>query len=66
MTSSSSVPTLDEHDLEQIRDTLDDMDQLSLPVTIHTSIGRVKVFPDGRAYHTVKQVWVTTTFEDEI
>lgn len=60
------VPTLDEHDLAEIRDTLDNMDQLSLPVTIHTSIGRVKVFPDGRAFHTVKQVWVHTGFEDEI
>lgn len=59
-------PEFDEDDIAQIRDTLDDMDQLSLPVTIHTSIGRVKVFPDGRAYHTTKQVWVNTGFEDEI
>jgi hypothetical protein len=59
-------PEFDEHDLEQIRDTLDDMDQFSLPVTIHTSIGRVKVFPDGRAFHTTKQIWVCTGYEDEI
>ena len=54
----------DEHDLETLEDTLDNMSPISLPVVIHTSIGRVKLFPDGKAYHTVKQQWIATGHED--